>query len=205
MHLHSICMSILLILLIIAAIAVFWLLTTYNKFVALKTQIEASIQEIGNQLKRQTDLIPNLVESVKGYMQHETQIFDKLTEARKMVMEVVSKKGDNAQALVDASTQLQQAMAPIRAVLESNPQIQAAGPTQNLMGELRDTADKVMYARRTLIDLTADYNMMVVQMPSNLVATLFNFTKQPGLKLADMDEATSVSTEETKSPKVSLN
>lgn len=188
----------------IAAVAVMWLLGTYNKFVALKTQIEASIQEIGNQLKRQADLIPNLVESVKGYMKHETAIFDKLTEARKMVMDVVSKKGGDAQSMIDASSQLTQAIAPLRAVLESNPQIMAAGPTQKLMDELRDTADKTMYARRTLIDLTADYNMMVVQMPSNIVAMLFNFSKQAGLKLADMENATSVSSEETKSPKVSL-
>jgi len=198
-------MSTLLILIAVVAVVVLWIMSTYNKFVALKTQIEASIQEIGNQLKRQADLIPNLVESVKGYMKHETAIFDKLTDARKMVMDVVSKKGSNAQALVDASTQLQQAMAPIRAVFESNPQLQAVGPTSKLMDELRDTADKTMYARRTLIDLSADYNMMVVQMPSNIVAMLFNFTKQVGLKVADMEAATSVTAEETKSPKVKLD
>jgi len=198
-------MSTLLILVALAAVVILWLLSTYNKFVALKTQIEASIQEIGNQLKRQADSIPNLVESVKGYMKHETAIFDKLTDARKMIMEVVSKQGNNPQALVDASTQLQQAMAPIRAVFESNPQLQAVGPTSKLMDELRDTADKTMYARRTLIDLSADYNMMVVQMPSNIVAMLFNFTKQAGLKVADMEAATSVTADETKSPKVKLD
>jgi len=197
-------MNTLLILIAVAGVVVLWLVSTYNKFVALKTQIEASIQEIGNQLKRQADLIPNLVESVKGYMKHEKDIFKDLTDARKMVMDVVSKKGSNAQALVDASTALQQAMAPIRAVFESTPQLQAVGPTSKLMDELRDTADKTMYARRTLIDITADYNMMVVQMPSNIVAMLFNFSKQPGLKLADMESATSVSSEETKNPKVSL-
>jgi len=198
-------MTTLIVLLIIAAVVVFWLLGIYNKFVALKTQIEASIQEIGNQLKRQADMIPNLVESVKGYMKHETAIFDKLTEARKMVMDVVDKKSGDAQALVDASSAMTQAIAPLRAVLESNPQIQAAGPTQKLMDELRDTADKLMYSRRTLIDLTADYNMMVVQVPSNIVASLFSFTKQPGLKVADMESATSVSAEDTKSPKVDLS
>jgi LemA protein len=71
-----------------------------------------------------------------------------------------------------------------------------------LMEELRDTADKVMYARRTLIDLSADYNVKVVTFPSNLVAGMFGFKEQLGLKVADMESATSVSASETKSPKI---
>ena len=179
-----------------------YLVSVYNSLQTTKTRIKASIQEIGNQLKRQTDLIPNLIESVKGYMKHEKDIFDKLTEARKSVAGAL--ESGQAQKLVDASQKLQTALGPIRAVFESTPQLQAAGPTGQLMSELTDTADKVMYSRRTLIDLTADYNIKVVTFPSSLVANLFKFGQEPGLKVADEGEHLEVKAEETKAPKVDL-
>lgn len=187
----------------ILVILVLYFLATYNKFVSTKTRIKASIQEIGNQLKRQANLIPNLVSSVKGYMKHEKQIFKDLTDARKTVMNV--SKGVDPQKMIDASAQLQQALAPIRVVLESTPELKAAGPTSNLMEELRDTADKVMYSRRTLIDLTADYNIMVVTIPSNIVASVFSFKQLPGLKMPEgVEGELKVTKEEMKSPKVEL-
>lgn len=189
-------------LLIIGAL-VLYLVGIYNKFVTIKKRITASIQEIGNQLKRQTDLIPNLVESVKGYMAHEQKALDKITEARKIVMEVI--QSGNPQKMVDAGSQLQQALAPIRAVFESTPQLQAAGPTSKLMEELRDTADKVMYSRRTLIDLVADYNTMIATIPTNIVASLVGFKEEVGLKVPDMEDATTVKTEELQTPEVKLN
>lgn len=189
-------------LIILVAIYVF---TTYNKFVTIKTRIKASIQEIGNQLKRQADLIPNLISSVKGYMKHEEKIFKEITAARKSIVSAI--KSGNAQKMVDASVMASQALAPIRAVFESTPQLQAAGPTTKLMDELRDTADKIMYSRRTLIDLSADYNVMVVALPSKIVAALFNFKEEKGLKMPEEAEAevTTVKKEETKTPKVKLD
>lgn len=192
-----------LVILGILAVIVVYIFTAYNKFVTTKTRIGASIQEIGNQLKRQADLIPNLVESVKGYMKHEKKIFENLTDARKGVMEAV--KSGAAQKLVDASAKMQRAFAPINALFESTPELQAAGPTSKLMDELRDTADKLMYSRRTLIDLTADYNVMMVAFPSNLIAALFQFKKEPGLKMPSEAEATEVKKEEMKTPKVKLD
>lgn len=187
---------------IVVLVIIFYLGSTYNWFATTKTRIRASIQEIGNQLKRQADLIPNLVASVKGYMKHEKAIFDELTEARKAVMKVVT--GGDAQKMIDASARLQQALAPIRAVFESTPQLQAVGPTTKLMDELRDTADKVMYSRRTLIDLTADYNVKMVTFPSKLVANLFGFQKESGLKMPEAGEALEVKKEELKTPKVKI-
>lgn len=179
-----------------------YLISIYNFFVSSKTRIKASIQEIGNQLKRQADLIPNLVASIKGYMKHEKAIFDELTEARKIIMKVID--SGNAQGLVDASQRLQSALAPIRAIFESTPQLQAAGPMAQLMEELRDTADKVMYSRRTLIDLTADYNIKLAIFPSNLVAKTFGFRPEAGLKTPEEGEALTVKNEEMKTPKVEL-
>ena len=174
----------------------------YNKLVTIKTRITASIQEIGNQLKRQADLIPNLQESVKGYLEHEKEIFEKIAEARKMVAGAI--KGGGAQQLLDAGVKLQSALAPIRAVFESTPQLQAKAVVVKLMDELRDTADKVMYSRRTLIDLTADFNVALVTFPSNLIAQFFNFKKEPGLKMPEEGEHLEVSKEELKTPRVKL-
>jgi len=186
---------------VLVAIAVY-LWTIYNFFVTTKTRIGASIQEIGNQLKRQADLIPNLTSSVKGYIKHERAIFKDLTEARKSVT-AASKSGD-AQRLIDASAKMQQALAPIRVVLESTPQLQAAKPVGKLMDELRDTADKVMYSRRTLIDLTADFNIKRVTFPSVFVAKLFGFEALPGLKTPEGGEFLEVEKGATKTPKVEL-
>lgn len=189
-------------LVIIVGVILLYFWSFYNQFVTIKTRIKASIQEIGNQLKRQADLIPNLVASVKGYMKHEKAIFTELTEARKAVMKAVD--SGNPQKMIDVGTRLQNALSPIMAVFESTPQLQAAGPTTQLMEELRDTADKVMYSRRTLIDLTADYNIKIVRFPSNIVAKAFGFKEESGLKMPAEGENLEVKVGETKTPKVEL-
>lgn len=186
----------------VLALITFYVLSNYNKLVTIKTRITASIQEIGNQLKRQADLIPNLQESVKGYLKHEEKIFEKIAEARKAISGAI--KSGSAQKLIDVGEKLQAALAPIRAVFESTPQLQAKDVVVKLMDELRDTADKVMYARRTLIDLTADFNTLLVAFPSNLIAKLFNFKKEAGLKAPEEGEHLEVSKEELKTPQVQL-
>ncbi len=195
-------MTIWIIIGIIALLIIFYIWSSYNQFVTMKTRIKASIQEIGNQLKRQANLIPNLVSSVKGYMKHEKDIFKELTAARKAVMKAIS--GNDTQKLIDTGTRLQSALAPIRAVFESTPELKAAGPTTKLMDELRDTADKVMYSRRTLIDLSADYNIKVVTFPSKIVAMIFGFKQEKGLKAPAEGEHIEVKKSETKAPKVKL-
>lgn len=177
-----------------------WLI--YNQLVTFKTRIKASIQEIGNQLKRQADLIPNLVASVKGYLKHEKEIFEKITDARKLAVKAIESK--STKEIVEASDKLQQALSPIIALFESTPQLQAAGPTGKLMDELRDTADKVMYARRTLIDLTADFNIKLVTFPSNIIAKIFGFVPEPGLETPLEGEHLKVKEEEINTPKVEI-
>lgn len=195
-------MSPVVILAVIIGAVLFYIWSVYNDLVTTKTRITASIQEIGNQLKRQVDLIPNLVEAVKGYMTHEQKALDKITEARKAVMSVL--ESGSAKKLVNASNQLTAALGSIKVIMESTPQLQAAGPTQDLMQELRDTADKVMYARRTLIDLVADFNIKLQVFPSNLVAKMLNFMPEEGLEMPEDKEYLVVSESETKTPKVNL-
>lgn len=171
-----------------------YLINIYNFFQTAKTRIAASIQEIGNQLKRQANLIPNLSESAKGYLQHEKSIFDELTAARKTVLSGL----ENPQQLGKASAALEQVMPRLMAMVESNPQLKADGVMMKLMDELRDTSDKIMYARRTLIDLTADYNAKRLTFPSNLIASTFNFPAEPGLEMETTKGVTSVTADEVK-------
>lgn len=179
-----------------------WAVSTYNFFVSTKARIKASVQEIGNQLKRQADLIPNLESSVKGYLKHEKDIFKQLTDARR----AVSKAADSGdvQKMADAGTQLAQVLPSLQIAVEDNPQFKGDTVVQNLMNELRDTADKVMYARRLVIDLTADYNVKRVTVPSNIIANIFKFEEQPGLITPEKGEHLSVSDAEMKAPKVDL-
>jgi len=177
-------------------------LSFYNKLKRLQVQIGASVQEIGNQLKRQANLIPNLVDSVKGYMKHEKGIFEDLTNARKSIDEAIvsqdNKKIDKAQELINKS------ISSLKVIMESNPEIQTSGLVNNLMDELRDTADKLMYARRTLIDLSADYNSAIITIPGVWIASALGFKTEKGLETPNSSEQIKVTDEEMKTPKVNL-
>lgn len=190
------------ILLAIVLILVFWVIATYNFFVTSKTRIGAAIQEIGNQLKRQAELIPNLENSVKGYLTHEKGIFEELTSARKSV--VAAAKSGDLKKMADAGKAFSEVLPKIQVVVESNPEIKGVEVVKNLMEDLRDTSDKVMYARRLLIDLTADYNVKRVTVPTNLVANMFKFEAMKGLSTPSSGEFTQVSESDTKTPKVNL-
>jgi LemA protein len=190
-------------ILVVAGAIGLYILATYNTFIKLKTHIQASIQEIGNQLKRQADLIPNLQESAKAYLKHEKGIFKQLTDARKAVEKAVE-SGDLGDAQ-SASDLMSQVLPKIQVLVESNPEIKGSEVVNKLMNELRDTADKVMYARRTLIDITADYNIKVASFPSNIIAQVFKFGPEAGFAMpADSSEATSASAADLKTPKVDL-
>jgi LemA protein len=190
------------VLLIVLAAIVLWALGTYNFFVSSKARIKAAVQEIGNQLKRQADLIPNLESSVKGYLVHEKGIFEKLTDARRAISAAVD--SGNVQKMADAGAKLAAVLPSIKVAVEDNPELKGSDVVGKLMDELRDTADKVMYARRLVIDLTADYNVRRVTMPSSLVANLLKLEELPGLITPTEGEHLRVSSEETKTPKVKL-
>lgn len=195
-------MSTTLILIAVAVIIVGYILLTYNSFATLRVRIKASIQEIGNQLKRQADLIPNIETSAKAYLKHEKDIFEKLTEARKIIAQ--AQKSGSVEDAGKASELIAGIIPSLRIAVESNPEIKGVDVVRQLMDELRDTADKVMYARRTLIDLTADYNSMRVNVPSNLIANMFGFTEEKGMSMPENSEVATVGEEELKTPKVNL-
>lgn len=190
------------ILIILAVVLVFWVVSTYNFFVSTKARIKAAVQEIGNQLKRQADLIPNLEASTKGYLKHEKGIFEDLANARREIARAV--ESGNVQKMSDAGSKLENILPGIKVAVEDNPELKGSEVVGKLMDELRDTADKVMYARRLVIDLTADFNVRRVSMPASLVANMFKFEELPGIITPDKGEHVEVSSEETKSPKINL-
>lgn len=180
----------------------FYAVSIYNSLQTLKTRIVASIQEIGNQLKRQASLIPNLESSVKGYMKHEKDIFKMLTDARTSVEKA---SGSNDMKKIDkAVSDLQNVMGRINILVESNPQMQADKTVTKFMDELRDTADKLMYSRRTVIDLTQTYNQKLVVFPSNMIANMMGFKPEKGIDTPMSGEHVEVSGEEMKDVKVNL-
>lgn len=181
---------------------VLYVISVYNWLQTAKTRIVASIQDIGNQLKRQASLIPNLESAAKGYLKHEKGIFEDITSARKLIQNATGSK-DMAK-IEKASDAISNLVPKLQVLVESNPEIKGAEVVSRLMDELRDTSDKLMYARRVVIDLSADFNQKLVTFPSNLVANAFGFTQQKGLSTPVEGDHLEVSETETKEPKISL-
>jgi len=188
---------------VILILLVLYLVGFFNGLRTTEVRINAAIQEIGNQLKRQSQLIPNLIESVKGYMKHEKNIFEDLTAARKMIDKAINSHDPGA--IDQAQTMLTKTMGSLQVIAESNPQIMASSLINNMMNELRDTADKIMYARRTFIDLSADFNVKISTIPGIWLAPLMGFKKKTGLETPESKDITAVSESETKNPEVKLN
>ena len=185
---------------IVAAVIIIYVISIYNDLQKLKTQIVASIQESGNQLKRQASLIPNLQATVKGYLKHESSIFKMLTDARKAAEK--AEQTGSSKDIDDAITQIQQAVPKLTIAVEDNPEMKADKSVAKFMNELTDTADKLMYARRSVIDLSQTYNQKLVIFPSNMIANMFGFKPEKGLATALTGSHVEVSTAETKDVKV---
>lgn len=183
-------------------VAFFYIISLYNWFQTALTRIKASIQDIGNQLKRQASLIPNMESAAKGYLKHEKDIFTDLTSARKAI--------DSAQNTSDmakigkASDALNNLVPKLQVLVESNPEIQGEKVITRLMDELTDTADKLTYARRVVIDLSADFNQRLAVFPSNFIGKSMGFTNQKGLETPMEGSHLSVSDAETSDPKITL-
>lgn len=180
----------------------FYVMSVFNGLQRLKTQIKASIQEIGNQLKRQSSLIPSLENTVKGQLKHEKGIYQMLTDARKSTLK--AEQTGNSKDITQAIDDIQKVIPQIQVVLESNPELKANEAIKKFMDELTDTADKLSYARRSVIDLSQAYNEKLVVFPSNIVANLFGFKAEKGLETPMTGEHVAVTEEEMKTPKVDL-
>lgn len=159
-----------LIILVIVVALVLWVILNYNSLVTLKNRAKEAWADIEVQLKRRYDLIPNLVETVKGYATHEKELFQKVTEARALAM-----NAQGIQAKGDAENMLSGALKSLFAVSESYPDLKASVNFLELQRELTDTEDKVQAARRFYNTNVRDLNIKIESFPANIVAKIFNF------------------------------
>lgn len=153
-----------------AILLAFYFIAIYNSLVVLKARIQEALSGIDVQLKRRADLIPNLVETVKGYAKHEKEVFDNVTKARSALM-----SADSMQAKAEANNMLTSALKSLFAVAEAYPDLKAATNFQDLQRQLEDTEDKIAYSRQFYNGNVLDYNAKVQMFPSNFVASMFGF------------------------------
>ena len=160
----------LIVVLVLVAFAVFILASMYNSLVQLRVRTESSWSDIDVQLKRRHDLIPNLVETVKGYAAHEKGTFENVAKFRSMAMQATS-PADRAQA----EGQLTTALKSLFAVAESYPQLQASQEFTELQNSLNSIEDNIQNARRYYNAVVRDYNTRVQSFPTNIIAGMFGF------------------------------
>ncbi len=161
-------MNILLIGILLAVLAFVWFL--YNSIIVAKLRISEALSQIDVQLKRRTDLIPNLIETVKGYAKHEKELFEKVTKER---ANLVSAKNPLEKA--EANNQLSQTLKSIFAVAEAYPELKANENFLELQEEISDTENKIAYARQFYNSNVLDYNTKLKVFPNMIIAGLFNF------------------------------
>lgn len=173
-------MTIGVILLIVAVIAVVWIIFIYNGLIRLKNRVDEAWSDIEVQLKRRYDLIPNLVNTVKGYATHEKQVFEKVTEARSRAMGAGTAR-DKAQA----ENMLSDTLKSLFAVAENYPDLKANQNFLELQRELTDTENKIQASRRFYNGNVMDFNTKIEIFPNNLIAGMLKFSKR---EFFDMDE-----------------
>ncbi len=157
----------------VIALALLWLMGAYNGLVRLRNQTDEAWSDIDVQLKRRFDLIPNLVETVKGYASHEKEVFEKVTEARAAAM-----NAQGPEAKGQADNMLSGALKSLFAVAEAYPQLKANENFAKLQDELSDTENKIQAARRFYNGNVRDFNTRMQQFPTNLIASSFGFSRR---------------------------
>lgn len=167
-------------LLILIALALF-LVVLYNRFVALRQARNNAFSDIDVQLKQRYNLVPQLVETVKGYAAHEKTTFENVTNARA----AVGQTSGAGEGRMRAEGMLGGALMGLFAVAENYPQLKADQNFQRLMAELSDIENKIAAARRFFNSATNEYNTAIQQFPGNIVAGLFNFKAEPFFEIED--------------------
>jgi LemA protein len=176
-------MAIVIVVVVLVALALLVVLI-YNSLVAKRNRAQNAWAQVDVQLRRRYDLIPNLVESVKGYAAHERATFEAVTEAR-----AAAQKADGPAAQAQAEAALSSALGRLMAVAEAYPELRATENFQQLQAELGETEDKIAVARQVYNDTVLTYNNACQQVPTNIVAGLFNFEPREYFEVAEGDPA----------------
>jgi LemA protein len=170
---------------IILGVIVLWVIYAFNSFVTLRNRTKEAWADIEVQLKRRYDLIPNLVNTVKGYATHESSAFENVTKARSAAMGA----GNNLADKAGAENMLTGALKSVFAIAEAYPELKANQNFLALQNELSDTENKIQAARRFYNSNVRDLNTSVESFPGNVIAGVFNFSKMEFFDLADNDVA----------------
>ena len=161
------------ILIAVVAIIVLFVINTYNTLVGLRNKVKDQWAQIDVQLKRRFDLIPNLVETVKGYAKHESSTLEAVVKARNTYL-----SASTPEAQMKADGELTQAITKLFALSEAYPELKANENFKQLQSELTSTEDKISYARQFYNDIVMKYNNKIEMFPSNIVASMFKFKAQ---------------------------
>lgn len=178
-------MEALYILLGLLLLTLFWIIAIYNSLVRLRQHLKDSWAGIETELRRRYDLIPNLVETVKGYAAHEKQVFETVTEAR---TRAVSSSGSPSSQAADENV-LVQGLRSLFAVSEGYPELKASANFLELQRELANTEDRIQAARRFYNGNVRDLNTRIEVFPSNLIANLFSFTQAEYFEIEEVGAA----------------
>lgn len=157
----------------------------YNKLVNARNKVKNQFSQVDIQLKRRADLIPNLVETVKGYAKHEEETLKEVVEARN--------KAVNAGTIndkVDANNKLTQVLGKLFALSEAYPDLKANENFVSLQNDLKETEDKITYARQFYNDSAMNFNNLVEMFPSNIIANMFNFKMYEYFKIDEVEKET---------------
>lgn len=167
----------------VAVVLVIWLIAMYNSLVGLRNRVKNAWSQIDVQLKRRHDLIPNLVETAKGYMTHENQTLENITKARNLAQNA---NGPAEQGKAEAG--LSQAMSNFFVVVENYPDLKANENFLKLQEELTSTENKIGFARQFYNDETMQFNNKIEMFPSNIIAGMFNFKQEEFFEIEDETE-----------------
>lgn len=157
---------------IIVLLGIVWGVSTYNGLVKLKEEVNGKFSDIDVQLERRADLIPNLVNTVKGYVTHEDEAIKKVTEARENLV-----KADDVEDKAEANNELSSALNNLLVIVENYPDLKANQNFINLQDELAGTENRIAVARRDYNEKVKDYNSKIKTIPTNLIASIGNFEK----------------------------
>jgi len=168
------------IIIAVAAVIILWFIGTYNGLITRRNRVSESWSDIDVQLKRRYDLIPNLIESVKGYMKHEAGTLEKVTAARTAAMGAKT-MAEHAKS----ENMITEALKSVFAVAENYPDLKASQNFLQLQDELSDTENKIQAARRFYNSNVMDYNTKIQSVPSNVIAGMFKFTAREFFELSE--------------------
>ena len=180
-------MSLPLILFVLAVVVLLWVVGAYNGLITLRNRTDEAWSDIGVQLKRRYDLIPNLVATVKGYAAHESATFEKVIAARNAAMSAMSK---GATDVVTAENALAGTLKSLFALSEAYPDLKANQNFLELQRELTDTEDKIQAARRFYNGNVRDFNTKLQVFPTNVIANSLGFTKRDFFEVTASETAT---------------